>query len=98
MGGIGLEVVKFLLSKSATKKKQEEVEVPKANASADEIRDNIRDELRGDVKTLREELRKVEEELDTWRGKYYTLMEQFLIVKSDLERALQKIKEEEGID
>lgn len=76
-GGAGFKIIEHWLSR---------------NQRTDDTATKLRDELREEVKSLREELRKVEADLDTWRGKYYELMEQFLAVRADLETALRTIK------
>ena len=79
LGGAGLEVAKHLLSKEER---------------TDETAASLREELRTDVHDLREELRKVEAELDIWRSKYYALMEQFMVIKDDLHSALRYVKDQ----
>lgn len=61
-GGAGLKAVEVILTKSKTK---------------DDIATQIRSELRTEVQGLREELRRVEDELDEWKQKYYDLLDQF---------------------
>lgn len=61
-GGAGLKIIESFLSKGKVKS---------------DIATEIRNELRGEVQTLREELRRVEEDLDTWKAKYYELLDQF---------------------
>lgn len=77
-GGVGLEVVRKWLSRSKEK---------------DDSAATFRTELREEVKNLREELRKVEDDLDKWRGKYYELMDQFIKVKGELDASLRAINE-----
>lgn len=66
LGGSGLKVIEFWLSRSKTR---------------DDTAANFRNELREEVKTLRDELRKVETELDSWRAKYYELMDEYVKFK-----------------
>lgn len=61
-GGAGLKIVEGLMNRG---KAQTDV------AAA------IRTELRADVQGLRDEVRKLETELDTWKAKYYELLDQF---------------------
>jgi hypothetical protein len=66
LGGSGLKVIEHWLNRSKTK---------------DDSATNFRNELRSDIKELRLELAKTEEELDNWRVKYYALMEEFIKYK-----------------
>ena len=61
-GGAGLKIIESLLNRSKTQT---------------DIAAQIRSELRTDVQGLREEIRKVEAELDEWKKKYYDLLDQF---------------------
>lgn len=61
-GGAGLKIVEGLLNKSKTQM---------------DVAAQIRSELRTDVQGLRDEIRKVEAELDEWKKKYYDLLDQF---------------------
>lgn len=61
-GGAGLKLVEGLLNKSKTQT---------------DVAAQIRAELRTDVQALRDEIRKVETELDEWKTKYYDLLDQF---------------------
>jgi len=61
-GGAGLKIVENLLNKSKTQS---------------DVAAQIRTELRTDVQALRDEIRKVETELDMWKAKYYDLLDQF---------------------
>jgi uncharacterized damage-inducible protein DinB len=76
LGGSGLKVIEHWLSRSKVK---------------DDTATDFRNELRTDIKELREELRKAEEEIDKWRVKYYALMDEFIKFKlgeSDSKREL----------
>jgi predicted nuclease with TOPRIM domain len=77
-GGGGLKVIEYWLTKSKVK---------------DDSAASFRTELREEVKNLREELRKVEDDLDKWRGKYYELMDQFIKVKGELDVSLRALNE-----
>lgn len=61
-GGVGLKVLDSILSRSKTKT---------------DLAAQIRAELRTDVQALRDEVRKLETELDTWKAKFYDLLDQF---------------------
>ena len=74
LGGSGLKFIEHWLNRSKV---------------TDDSAAQFRQELRDEVKNLREELRKTEEELEKWRGQYYTLMEQFLEIKNELDIALR---------
>lgn len=78
-GGGGLKVIEYWLTKSKSK---------------DDSAAQFRTELREEVKSLREELRKVEDDLDKWRGKYYELMDQFIKVKGELDASLRALSED----
>lgn len=78
-GGGGLKVIEYWLTKSKSK---------------DDTAAQFRTELREEVKSLREELRKVEDDLDKWRGKYYELMDQFIKVKGELDASLRALSED----
>lgn len=62
LGGSGLKVIEHWLNKSKVK---------------DDAATSFRKELREEVTLLREELRKAETELDLWRDKYYSLMDEY---------------------
>lgn len=66
LGGSGLKVIEHWLNRSKTK---------------DDSATDFRNELRTDIKDLRLELSKTEEELDKWRVKYYALMDEFIKYK-----------------
>jgi len=61
-GGAGLKMVESFLNRSKTQT---------------DVAAQIRSELRTDVQALRDEIRKVEQELDMWKSKYYDLLDQF---------------------
>lgn len=58
----------------------------------DDTATQFRKELREEVSGLRTELTRVESDLDIWKQKYYDLLGQFVQVKSELEAALQQIR------
>lgn len=78
-GGGGLKVIEYWLTKSKVK---------------DDSASEFRKELREEVKGLREELRQVESDLDKWRGKYYELMDQFIMVKGELDASLRAMNDD----
>jgi len=61
-GGAGLKIIEQILSRNKVK----------LDAASE-----FRKELREDIQALREELRRVEAELDSWREKYYQLLARF---------------------
>lgn len=61
-GGVVLKVVESLLNRGKTQS---------------DVAAQIRTELRTDIQALRDEIRKVETELDMWKSKYYDLLDQF---------------------
>jgi len=83
LGGSGLKIIESWLNRSKVK---------------DDAATNFRNELRQEVTSLREELRKVEEDLERWRAKYYELMDNFLKVKLQLDAALLQVKGMEELD
>lgn len=78
LGGVGLKIVEHFLSKSKVR---------------DDTASQLRGELRTEVESLRSEIQKVETEVDLWREKYYTLLEQFLVMKVRLEKAVTNATE-----
>jgi hypothetical protein len=79
MGGAGFKIIEHWLTRGGRK---------------DKTALELREELRDDVLSLRKELREVETDLDSWRAKYYELLEKFIEVKTHLEVALRQIQEE----
>lgn len=49
------------------------------------------DHLKLDLKDLKIELYKIEKELSEWKDKYYTAIQEMIIVKSELEETLIKL-------
>lgn len=78
LGGSGLKFIEHYLSRPKIK---------------DDSATAFRNELREEVKNLRDELRKTELELDTWRAKYYALLEEFSKAKIARDNALNKIQD-----
>jgi hypothetical protein len=66
-GGAGLKIVESLLSRG------------KAES---EVAASIRAELRTDVGSLRSEIRSLQTEVDTWREKYYVLLERLVVLET----------------
>lgn len=81
LGGSGLKFIEHWLSQSKVK---------------DDSASKFRDELRNEVSSLREELRTTEKDLDEWKGKYYTLVEETMKVRSELEAALRDIADHDN--
>lgn len=50
----------------------------------------MREELRKDQKELRDQLRIVDHELDTWKEKYFLLLQDYLEVKSQVPAPIKK--------
>lgn len=78
LGGSGLKFIEHYLSRPKIK---------------DDSAAAFRTELREEVRMLREELRRVESDLDAWRAKYYLLMDEFQAAKIDRDTALHRIQE-----
>ena len=53
----------------------------------------LRTELRDELKRLKEELEKVETSMLEWREKYYSLYEEFLLLKAEFEVTIKRLKE-----
>lgn len=81
-GGVGLPVVNHFLNKRR-------VSVSDAT--------QIRKELRDEVLSQREEISRLEIQVDAWREKYYELRDEFSRIKAELESALIQIKREARI-
>lgn len=74
LGGVGLKIIEHILSRGKTR---------------DDTASQLRGELRAEVESLRQEIHKVESDVEQWREKYYLLLEQFLVMKLKLEQAVQ---------
>lgn len=68
-GGAGLKLMESFLARGSK-------QVDTATA--------MREELRKESASLKEELRAVEKELDLWKEKYFTLMTEYLEIKSQV--------------
>jgi GrpB-like predicted nucleotidyltransferase (UPF0157 family) len=68
-GGAGLKTVETFLTRG--QKKTDEAAI-------------LREELRKEATSLREELRAVEKELDSWKEKYFLLLQEYLELKGKL--------------
>jgi predicted nucleic acid-binding Zn-ribbon protein len=77
LGGSGLKVIEAWLNRSKEK---------------DDAASQLRNELRGEIRSLRDELKNVEDELDKWRGKYYELLDEFVRAKGDLAAAVRNLR------
>jgi len=76
-GAIGLKVTEHLLNRNKT--------------SIDDAK-QIREELRNQVVSQKEEIRRLEEEIDEWRTKYYDLRDSYMKQHTELTLALEQIK------
>jgi hypothetical protein len=83
MGGSGLKVVEYYLSKRKTK--------------TDEAT-TIRTELRAEVDNLRKLMKEAETEVDVWREKYFALVNEVATLRAEAEaaKALARLKAEEA--
>lgn len=54
----------------------------------------IRDELRLEIVANKEEIRKLEADVDRWKNDYYDLRDKYVQLQTELTLALQKIKDE----
>ena len=92
----GLVITKFVEFKLVKRKEKQDAEKQKQEREQNQqdYGSQFRTELRGEIKTLREELRKAEEDSDKWRVSYFELLEQFSSTKIELETALGKIKQQ----
>jgi len=52
----------------------------------------IRDELRTQIVSQKEEIERLEDEVEAWRTKYYDLRDQFMKTNTDLTLALDRLK------
>lgn len=52
----------------------------------------IRSELREQITTAKEEIRRLEDELDEWRAKYYAAIEELVAKRIELQNALDTIR------
>lgn len=77
MGGVGVEVVRRLLSRSSDR---------------ENYAMTLRTELREEIKNLKEELATAQNELDEWKAKCYALMSEALQLHSQLEQLKLKLQ------
>jgi hypothetical protein len=77
-GGAGLKFIEYYLSRGKAK---------------DDTATVLRAELRTEVTQLRSELVRVETELDSWKGKYYDLLDQFFNLKKELKIPISSAKD-----
>jgi septal ring factor EnvC (AmiA/AmiB activator) len=62
------------------------------NKSSNDDAKQIRDELRTQVVTQKEEIERLEAEVEAWRTKYYDLRDQFMKQNTELTLALDRLK------
>lgn len=80
-GGVGVKAVDRFLGR---KKEQHDI--------ASEMRDELREEIAG----LKSDVVLLKEEVKEWRGKYYAILEQFILVKGEIDYTLQQQKARPG--
>jgi len=76
-GGIGLKVTEHWLNR---------------NKTATDDAKQIREELRTEIVSQREEIKRLETELEEWRTKYYDLRDSYMKQHTELTLALERIK------
>lgn len=79
MGGVGLKVIEHWLGRTKT--------------NSDDAK-QIREELRTQISSQKEEILHLEDEVNEWRSKYYDLRDSYMKVQTELQIALEKIKNE----
>lgn len=79
LGGVGVKITEHLLTRNKT--------------NSDDAKE-IREELRLQIASQRDEIIRLEGEVDEWRAKYLDLRDAYVKVQTELTLALQKIKEE----
>lgn len=77
-GGTGLKVVEHFLNKGQTK----------TNEAS-----KIREELRTQIEDQRTEIRRLEEQVEDWRNKYYDLRDAHIKLQTETMLEIQKLKE-----
>ena len=84
-GSAGLKVIEYWLSRAKVK---------------EDDATRLRSELRSEADRIRIELADTEKQLDIWKEKYYTLMEESIQIKSELRAALGLVKKDaqKGLD
>jgi uncharacterized coiled-coil DUF342 family protein len=70
-GGVGLKVVEHWLGRAKVRNEESILQ---------------HRELREEIMALKKELRETEQALDTWREKYYDLLDQFIRMKNELQK------------
>lgn len=78
LGGSGLKFIEHWLSRSKQR---------------DDSASKFRDELRAEVTNLRDDLRQTEKDLDDWKQKYYTLVEESMKVRAELDAAIRNVSQ-----
>ncbi len=78
-GGTGLKILEHWLGKS-------KVRIDEAS--------KLRDELRIEITAQREEIKKLESEVDQWRKDYYDLRDKYSTLNTEYLIALERIKSE----
>lgn len=53
----------------------------------------IRDELRIEIKSNKEEIKELEDDVEKWRADYYDLRDKYIQLQTELTLALQQIKD-----
>lgn len=79
-GGVGLKVVEHWLGRNKVK--------------VDDAA-RIRDELRIEITSQKEEIKTLEAEANTWRERYYALLEKHMTLQTELAWAIRGIKMEQ---
>jgi hypothetical protein len=77
-GGAGIKAIEGLLGRKKVK---------------EDVATTIRAELRTEIKELRDRVDLQEGQLAEWRDKYYTLLDQFVNAKGELNFMMRRIKE-----
>lgn len=83
-GGVILKVVEGLMGRRKVK---------------EDIATTIRDELRKEITELRDRIDLQDSQIADWKTKYFTLLEQFVGVKGELNFMMRRVKEmsDEGV-
>ena len=68
------------------------------NRTSNEDARQIRTELRDQIISQKEEIARLQAELDTWRSKYYDLRDSYMQQHTELTLALASIKKEAELD
>ena len=78
LSGMGTAIIAGLNENKREKKRKQERE---------------QDHLKLEVKDLKIELYKIEKELTEWKDKYYSAIQELILIKSELEDALRSLSE-----